>query len=113
METSTAQENGTNAPRSGEKHGLPPRSQVRAAGKSTSSRKKKKKSQSHPNPISESTSEVPAIPELPLGPVLSTIKRSDLSEYEFPAYQAKVTHVKYVASYSWSKEQESTIVVPG
>lgn len=74
---------------------------------------KKPRPQGRGTGIPQHTSKVFEAPELLLGPVLSTIKRSDLSEYEFPAYQAKAKNVKDVASHAWVEGEESTIVVPG
>lgn len=134
MDTSTAQENGINEAGSEETDNPPPRSQIPAAGKilvwksgrvakkktrdgengaRRNGKQKKPRPQRRGNGIPQHNSKVHIAPELPLGPVLSTIKRSDLSENEFPAYQAKVANVKDVASYSWVKGEESTIVVPG
>ncbi|QDS76970.1 hypothetical protein FKW77_005531 [Venturia effusa] len=82
-------------------------------GASESEQQRRPRPQFHVESSSQYTSKISANLELPLGTVFSTISRSDLSEFDFPIYQAKVTNVKDIASYSWVEGQESTIIVPG
>lgn len=52
-------------------------------------------------------------PSPPFGPVLTTIRYSELKTDQFPSSDAKITGLEDVASYNWLKADEPLIMVPG
>lgn len=58
--------------------------------------------------------EVPRPPSPPLGPILTTLRESDLADYpNLHEGYARITDCKDVASYNWLNKNEPTILVPG
>lgn len=57
--------------------------------------------------------EIPRSPSPPIGPVLTTIRYSELEADEASSSDAIITGLEDVASYNWLKANEPTIMTPG
>lgn len=57
--------------------------------------------------------ETPRSPSPPIGPVLTTICRSELEADQASSSDARITGLEDVASYNWLKANEPTIMTPG
>lgn len=57
--------------------------------------------------------ETPRSPSPPIGPVLTTIRYSELKADQVSSGDAKITGLEDVASYNWLKASEPTIMTPG
>jgi hypothetical protein len=60
-----------------------------------------------------SAPETPRSPSPPIGPVLTTIRYSELETDQVSSSDAKITGLEDVASYNWLKANEPTIMTPG
>lgn len=60
-----------------------------------------------------SAPETPRSPSPPIGPALTTIRYSELKADQVSSGDAKITGLEEVASYSWLKANEPTIMTPG
>ncbi len=58
-------------------------------------------------------SETPRSPSPPIGPVLTTIRYSELEADQASSSDARITGLEDVASYNWLKSNEPTIMTPG
>lgn len=57
--------------------------------------------------------ETPRSPSPPIGPVLTTIRYSELEADQASSSDTKITGLEDVASYNWLKANEPTIMTPG
>ncbi|KAL3417065.1 geranylgeranyl pyrophosphate synthetase [Phlyctema vagabunda] len=57
--------------------------------------------------------ETPRSPSPPIGPVLTTIRYSELRAGQAASIDAKITGLEDVASYNWLKADEPTVMTPG
>ena len=57
--------------------------------------------------------ETPRSPSPPIGPVLTTIRHSELEADQASSGDARITGLEDVASYNWLKANEPTIMTPG
>jgi hypothetical protein len=60
-----------------------------------------------------SAPETPRSPSPPFGPVLTTIRYSELKADQVSSGDVNITRLEDVTSYNWLKAKEPTIVVPG
>lgn len=57
--------------------------------------------------------ETPRSPSPPIGPVLTTIRYSELEADQASSSDARITGLEDVASYNWLKANEPSIMTPG
>lgn len=57
--------------------------------------------------------ETPRSPSPPIGPVLTTIRYSELEADQDSSNDARITGLEDVASYNWLRANEPTIMTPG